>query len=162
MRKTKPLPTVTALSALFDYNAETGDLIRKTTGRSAYVDAGSGYHAVCFAGKIYLGHRLVWMMAHGSDPGGDEIDHINGDRKDNRLINLRRCTSSQNNRNRRMSRRNKSGVKGIYWETARRKWFAICSQNFIGRFDKLEDAAAAVIEFRSREHGEFANHAVSP
>jgi hypothetical protein len=91
----------------------------------------------------------------GEDP--IEIDHIDGDGTNNKWDNLRNATSAQNNHNRKMSSRNKSGVKGVFWETSRKRWrAAIGPQSWVARFKTFEEAVAAVNAKRAEMHGEFA------
>jgi hypothetical protein len=87
-----------------------------------------------------------------------EVDHINGDGADNRASNLRLATSSQNNQNRRLSARNKTGVKGVF--RVSRSWRVSVGVNgkyHIAHFAKFEDAVKHSIELRARLHGDFAN-----
>lgn len=87
------------------------------------------------------------------------IDHIDCDRLNNRISNLRAATQSQNGMNSKMSKNNTSGVKGVHWG-ADGKWRAaiIIKHRMIalGGFDRLEDAAAVVADAREKLHGEFA------
>jgi hypothetical protein len=159
MRQTKPMPSIEKLRALLVYEASSG-MIFDHNGALRTNESGAGYYGVFVDGRQYLAHRIIWKMIYGSDPKG-EIDHINGDRRDNRPGNLRLCTSTENNRNRSLSCRNKSGVKGVSWEASRAKWRATVDQTFLGRFDSLDDAMAEVMHAREKMHGEFANHAVT-
>ena len=88
-----------------------------------------------------------------------EIDHINCVRDDNRFDNLREASPSENQHNSRTPVTNTSGHKCIYWAAARGKWQAAIKTNnvsvFIGRFDRIEDAVAAVAEARARLHKDF-------
>lgn len=156
MRYSKPLPSSERILGLFSYDPATG-LLHDKRGKLRMYGLDTGYFGVSIDGCRYLAHRVIWKIIHGRDPIG-EVDHVNGCRDDNRPENLRECSSSQNNQNRRMSRRNKSGVKGVYWETARKKWRAVIYPRLIGRFDNLEEAQKALIAARELAHGEFANH----
>jgi hypothetical protein len=95
---------------------------------------------------------------------GELVDHINGNVKDNRLRNLRLCTHKQNIRNSKLSRKNKSGYKGVSWDSTRNLWQASIKVNYrsigLGRFKKKEDAALAYNMAATHYFGEFAriNH----
>lgn len=80
----------------------------------------SAYHYTYKDGKEVLTHRLVWEEAHGPIPEGHDIDHINGNRQDNRLENLRPATREQNMWN--MKNKNRFGVKGLSWCERRGLW----------------------------------------
>lgn len=70
-------------------------------------------------------HRIVWERAHGPVPHGLEIDHVHPGELgglDNRRDNLRLCTKQQNQANRRISRNNTSGFKGVWWQKQARRW----------------------------------------
>lgn len=82
-----------------------------------------GYLITGFNGEQYLNHRLIWLMFYGYLPEND-IDHINGNKADNRIENLREVSRICNCRNSGNSKRNKSGVKGVCWDPKSRKWRA--------------------------------------
>jgi hypothetical protein len=88
------------------------------------------------------------------------IDHINGNTLDNRKSNLRVCTTSQNAMNQKLSTRNKSGYKGIFWDKHRNKWRVTIvingQQTGLGRFNTLEEAIQARKEAVEKYYGEFA------
>jgi hypothetical protein len=97
-------------------------------------------------GKFYLAHRVAWLLTYGTWPD-DDIDHINGDRSDNRIANLRVATRSENMKNAKMRVNNTSGVVGVSWHKAARKWHAEIKSNgrkfSLGLFRDLEHAAIA-------------------
>ena len=119
-----------------------------------------GYVRIRILGHFCLFHRVVWLLETGEWPDG-EIDHINGDRADNRMENLRLVDRSINARN--MGRRsdNKSGVAGVHWNSRKRKWdAAICvrgRRTNLGSFPTLE-AASAARSAASAQHGFTARH----
>ena len=104
------------LKALVSYNQETGIFTRLVS--VPFAPAGSqclcrnslGYVVFRIDGFLYAAHRLAWFYAHGEWPR--VIDHINGDRADNRIQNLRSATQRENMWNRAKSTRNTSGLKG--------------------------------------------------
>lgn len=106
--------------------------------------------------SLRYGHRMAWIYIHGSIPDGFHIDHINGIRSDNRLINLRLATHSNNLRNCKTRADNTSGVKGVSFDNERDKWVAYVGKKRLGRFDTLLDAAAARYSAANAAFGEFA------
>lgn len=110
--------------------------------------------------KHYIGsHRLAWFYVTKQWPTTD-IDHINMDVQDNRIDNLRLATRSQNNANAKPPRDNKSGKKGVFFDTARGLWRAEIKGNgikkYIGRFEKFEEACDARRRTAIALFGEFA------
>lgn len=167
MRAPKPIPADVA--DLLHFDAETGVLrwrIQPSMRTAAGTVAGTfnpanGYIHISIRSKDYRAHRIAWAIAYG-DPGDNEIDHINGDRSDNRLINLRLATQAQNSRNRKRHRNNTSGVSGVAWSRKLNKWTAKIQvggkQTHLGCFDALEDAAVARIAAEKDNYKEFAAH----
>ena len=104
-----------------------------------------GYLVVCIDYKLYLCHRLVWLHLHGEWPRF--IDHIDGDRINNRAYNLRDVSQKENARNATLSSRSTSGVTGIHAEKWSGKWLATIRTNDkhinLGRFVLFDDAVAA-------------------
>jgi len=82
----------------------------------------AGYLEVRLNNRAYLIHRLAWLYMYGEWP--DNVDHINHDRTDNRLINLRSVARVDNQRNQKMKSNNSSGVTGVYWMAGRGKWLS--------------------------------------
>lgn len=161
MRKIRDL-AVSRLRELFWYEPETGIVYRKTT-RFAGLPAGTlfntGHLQVSVDGKMTGVHRIAWALHHGEYPTV-EIDHINGIGSDNRACNLRKATSSQNNQNRRISRRNKSGIKGVF--RVRGTWRVSVGVNgtyHMAHFQDFDLAAVYADELRCKLHGEFARAA---
>jgi hypothetical protein len=113
--KHKKLPDLEILQDVLDYDPATGSIIRKATGEYAGTVTKAGYTVIMVKGTLYLAHRLVHMIYYRKDPGAYIIDHINGDRSDNRIHNLRRCrkNSSVNGRNRRSKGRYTVDADGV-------------------------------------------------
>lgn len=139
-----------ALRERLRYEPETGEFFwRKSTGAAKKGSpAGSphicGYWNIRFKGKLYLAHRLAWLITYGEWP--DQIDHINHDRLDNRLFNLRNVRHVDNGRNQKLPSNNTSGICGVNWDAIRGKWSARIKVDGViqgqKKFDSLIDAAA--------------------
>lgn len=143
---------------LFRYDYETGVLYwrRRNSNRiPKTLEAGtqrksSGYLYVQVHGRLYLVHRVVMLMCYGFCGEGLEVDHLNHVRNDNRLFNLRFVTRRENQRNQSLSSKSSTGVTGVYFSKARKKYVAQIMVDgekiFLGRFETLEEAAAARAE----------------
>jgi hypothetical protein len=149
------------LRGYVDYNPATGVFVwRRRSGstrgeriwnaRYAGTVAGSsdsnGYQRLTINYRSYLAHRLAWLYVHGEWPP-KYIDHIDRDRSNNRIANLRPATQSQNKANEVLRTTNTSGYRGVGWEARAGKWFAKIvrdgRQVHLGYFsDKLEAARA--------------------
>jgi hypothetical protein len=105
--------------------------------------------------KTFWLHRVITEA-----PDELEVDHQNLDRLDNRRSNLRKCTHSQNNTNKKRQSNNSSGFKGVSWHNQDELWRARINVNgkavLLGLFSNLEDAARAYAEAALRLHGEYA------
>jgi len=111
----------------------------------AYRDA-HGYPVGIILGKTYKAHRVAWAHYYGAWPKAD-LDHINHDRADNRIANLREATGADNSRNASKRVDNASGATGVSWDKGTGKWRAYISDagrvRYIGIFRELEEAIAA-------------------
>lgn len=119
----------------------------------------TGYFYVSINKQTLQAHRVAWAVMTGAWPVS-RLDHINGDRADNRWGNLRECTNTQNMQNSHVTIKSKSGIKGVHWCKEREKWGAwICVNKKrigLGRFDRIEDAAAAYKAAAEKHFGAFA------
>lgn len=118
----------------------------------------SNYIRIYIAGKNYQAHRLVWLYIYGCFPPAD-IDHINCNRSDNRLSNLREATRSESKCKQSSSANNKSGFKGVCWNKSNKKWQVACTVHgkiyHLGHFNTPEEASEIYQKFAKEHHGEF-------
>ena len=160
--KVKTELTAERLRELLSYDPATGQFIRKATSRTdqigsvAYTAHTSGYSRFSVGHKKYYAHRLAWMYVYGVWPGGD-VDHINHDKTDNRISNLRDVSRSVNNQNQiRGQRGGSSNVLGVSWDKRLKKWAAsigVFKKNIhLGMFDAKEDAHAAYVIAKRELH----------
>lgn len=169
----KPLPTAAELRKLLAYDPETGLLTWKPRAagpqswntRYAGAAALNCVHADGYRkGRIYKvllrAHRVAWAVHHGSWPE-NHIDHINGDRADNRISNLRNVTRQENQKNMRLPSDNTSGRIGVWWHKKNKKWVAEIKsagrKRHLGSFTRFEDACKARAD-AEREDGYHQNH----
>ena len=130
----------------------------KLIGQKAGSIHSTGYRHITFMGKQHKAHRLIWLYVYGYLP--KEIDHINGDRQDNRLENLREVTRSQNQYNKVIQKNTVSGIKGVSWHKKSKSWVVrLCvekqSKNF-GYFKDIELAELVALEARDKYHKGYA------
>ena len=148
----KQYPSLQELHDLFIY--DQGELYNKTTrsylakkGQIAGTINKKGYSYINLKGKLYLKHRIIWIMHNGALNSTDVIDHNNQNILDNRIENLRLANKSQNGQNTYVSKRNTSGHKGVSWAKTVQKWVAYINLNrkrhILGYFDDINDAVAA-------------------
>lgn len=154
------------LLELFKHDREAGKLFWKVApsnvvkvGQEAGTIDSKGYRQVRIDGKLYLTHRLIFLLEHGYLP--EFIDHKDGNPLNNRIENLREASRSENNRNASKRSNNTSGIVGVHWNKGANKWLAQChdrngKKTHLGLFTDINKAAEVVREFRLQEHGEFA------
>lgn len=144
----------------FYYNPETGNFSsRQHHGiRTRCMIGDNGYIYVSIKGKKYAAHRLAWFYFHGRWPKED-IDHINGNPSDNRIINLREATRKQNAHNRRLGKNNTSGMRCVRKNRVNGKYavkiwrFGQCFS--LGEYSEKLDAARVANEFLRKTDEEF-------
>jgi len=148
------------VKARFDYDPHTGVFTCRLTGKPIGRPTAAGYLSTTLVGRTILLHRLAYFYMYGQWPV-DQIDHVNGVKDDNRIINIRPASASQNGSNRGLSARNTSGYKGVYWDKAQSCWRACIKvdgrqQNIGGRFLTAAQASQAYIRAARKHHKEFA------
>ena len=151
-------------SDLLSYDKETGLFVwlvsrnnNSTQGSIAGHVNEHGYRLIGVGYKLLRAHRLAWFMAHGYWPKG-QIDHINGNRDDNRICNLRDVNSSINNQNYRKAKSSNktSGLLGVWLDKKSKKWATAITvgekQIWIGRFNTPEEAHFAYLQKKRSIH----------
>lgn len=145
--------THSRLRELFEYDADTGIMIRRiTVGRRGPAGAivgcltKKGYLSLRVDGQFFLLHRVIFMYVHGKMPAA-QIDHINGVKTDNRIANLREATEHENSQNVKVHRDNSSGLLGVSWRASNGKWRASIGidgwHKHLGYFDSKDVAYQA-------------------
>lgn len=126
------------IDSMLSYDPESGVFVWNTNrgsarkGKEAGTVNSAGYIAICVGGIVYRAHRIAFYIMTGKFPD-KTVDHINGDRTDNRWINLRSVGQSLNLKNAKISTSNKSGVVGVFWEKRNSRWRSIIV-DFNGRY----------------------------
>lgn len=120
----------------------------------------AGYRQTSFQGKRYMLHSLVFAYHHGYFP--KMIDHIDGDRLNNRIENLRECDIKQNGYNSKKRIDNTSGHKGVSWSKSVNKWYVRIhigdTYKYLGVYDDFDEACLVADKARLLNHKEFANN----
>lgn len=156
------------LEKVLRYEPDTGRffwLIDRPRRTKAGDEAGhknkKGYIEIRYNHKTFNAHRIAWYLQMGEDPKDMEIDHVNGERSDNRFVNLRIANQVENARNRKKLKPKTSRHKGVYWYTRKQKWRAAigCKGRCIhlGYFHDEYEAHLAYCKAALKLHGEFAN-----
>ncbi len=158
------------LDQLIEFDPAVGGFLRKRRvgksggkwrcgARAGYLNK-SGYRIICLDYKDYFEHNLVWFIFHGEWPSaGLEVDHRNRVKSDNQPDNLRLATRAQNNVNAKIRVTNKTGVKGVYFDKAKRR-FAVQMRfngkiHCLGRYKELSEATEVSRRAREQAWGEF-------
>jgi hypothetical protein len=157
--------TVDQLRIAVTYNPETGDIHwnqrpkeqfatesawsmwhKRFFIRLAFTTKSNGYFTGRVCGTTIKAHRAAWALCYGEWPS-QHLDHINGNRSDNRIENLRLATPKENGRNQKRHKTNTSGHAGVVWSVRQRRWCARIVvdgiRQHLGTFVLLEDAVAA-------------------
>jgi len=150
------------LNEIFTYDPETGVLerkvpskfdngIRSVSGKNCYVH-------VRVSDKVHQSHRVIWLMVYGHIPKGMAIDHINGDKGDNRLSNLRLSTWPENTRNQCLAKDSSTGFKGVnaVGSSFRARLNTPSGRKNLGCFPTAAAAARAYDKAALANFGEFA------
>lgn len=152
--------TYERVAEVFRCDAETGVLERKLkSGRwracGGKPNHSSGYSHLKIDGKNYLAHRLIWLLTHGEWPE-NEIDHVDRDRMNNKIENLRDATRTENSHNCTMNKNNSIGYPGVSFHKQHKKYRARIKVNykniFFGCVEIAEEAFTAYMLAKIEHH----------
>jgi hypothetical protein len=149
------------LKSKFHYDQDTGIFHRLKNGEKSKV-AGSltfyGYLQIQINYKFYQAHRLAWLYVYGETPSKC-IDHIDCNKTNNKINNLRLSTHSENQKNRPKQKNNTSGYKGVCFDKRFKRWCAGATLNYkkiyLGSYSTAEEAHEAYVNFAKNNHGDF-------
>lgn len=177
------MPDADFLRDILDYDPETGSFTWKVrsakcfsylknperaakifnsqfAGREAFTAIGDGYKRGAILNKSYSAHRIAWKIHHGEEPRG-QIDHINHNRSDNRISNLREVSHQENHKNLPIRRTNSSGFPGVRWYEKPKRWRAFITSSgkthYLGSFLEKNDAIRARV-VAEKSFGFHKNH----
>ncbi len=148
-----PKPTQPELKKIVKYNPKTGIFTwlistnnRALIGSEAGCKDGCGYIKIMVNGKQEYAHRLAWLYVNGYFPEND-IDHINRDKSDNKISNLRHVSHRCNTRNCKVAANSKTGVTGVTVSSRTPGWFSYIyidyGKIYLGFFKNFKDAVEA-------------------
>lgn len=153
--------TIEKIKTHFEY--KDGNLYwKKPTSRTVKIGnlAGcesNGYRIIRINGKYIYMHQAIYLLFHGYIP--KIIDHVDNNRKNSKIENLREATKAQNAWNAKLNCRNTSGVRGVSWNKQTKKWRAALMVNgkslHLGRFSDIQDAENAVKLARKQHYGNY-------
>lgn len=144
------------------YTYEDGKLFRKSNGKEVICSKSKWhrYLRLGIQGKVYALHRVIFLYHHGYMP--KITDHIDGDRYNNRIENLREVTQQQNCLNKKHHKNSSSPFKNVYFDKGMNKYRVCMNVNGVrkifGYFADIELADLVAQEARSKYHGEFARN----
>lgn len=164
MAKTNFIPSKEILQTLFTYKDGILYWKVKPAQRVNIGDVagcqGQTYKQVYIFNKRYFLHRVIFMLHHGYI--FDQVDHIDGNPSNNKIENLRSVTNSQNQLNRKISAKNKTGYKGVCIHTQTGRYHVRLKFNGVeksfGLYEDLELAGLVAQMAREKYHGEYARH----
>ncbi len=141
--------TLQTVLDMLEYIPKTGTFLQKKkrprikVGSIAGCVTPKGYRYIQLGSRKYAAHRLVWFIEKGNFPSMF-IDHIDGNKLNNKITNLREVTNKQNTENRKAQKNSKTGVKGVSFNSKLKKYVAQIQHNgknhYLGVFDSVEDA----------------------
>lgn len=163
-RRVRPLPDRELLLKAFRYDQKTGHLHQRKSGKIVDGHHSQGYWQVYVNGEQLLSHRIIWKMMTGDEP--PEVDHLDGDRANNKWKNLRSDNGRGNRKNKKLTAQNTSGLKGACLCRRTGLWRSTIRADgiwhWLGRFPTKEEAHAVYLQAAAQLHGKFANSGFGP
>jgi len=156
----KPILSQDYLKQIFDYL--DGNLYWKNhrykalNGKKAGTLSTTGYWNINIANNQYKAHRLIFMIHHGYLP--EQLDHIDGNKLNNKIENLRPASVVQNTYNRKANKNSATKVKNVSWSKKSKRWIVQVNGKHIGQYLDFELAILVAQEARDKYHGEYARH----
>lgn len=142
--------------SMFPAKRHAGMWNKRFSGKQAFcTKSHNGYLYGALFESNYSTHRLAWYYVYGEVP--DEVDHINGDRTDNRIANLRDVSRKENCKNAKRRAKSLSGAVGVSWDPVNSKWHVRVGKKHIGRFRDFDEAVSAR-KAAQQELGYHKNH----
>jgi len=118
-----------------------------------------GYNRVTFNGVEYMSHRVIYELHFGPMPEGYQIDHVDGNKSNNNLENLRLANRTQNSYNRGKNKNNSSGYKGVHFCSRDKRYKAQIAlgkkREHLGSFKSAEEAYEAYLKAAKETHKNF-------
>lgn len=169
-RQEKEPLMISEVRKYLDYDLETGEFrwrernSKQWNGRYAHKIAGSvcedGYTVIGLFGRLFKAHQLAWLYVYGVQPDCD-IDHVDNNRSNNAIHNLRLASRSQNLANSWREEKSTTGFKGVSFRKRRKPFAAHIKHNgkskYLGSFETREEAHAAYCAAADKTFGDFAN-----
>lgn len=165
MTGVKQMPSQAALCRLLIYEPATGKLFWRKRSADLFVSVGAAtrwnnrypgeeaftavtrnrYRVGAIQNTLFYAHRIIWKMVYDEEP--PQIDHVNGRRGDNRIVNLARSSATHNGKNQRRRSDTSTGVTGVCFDKSKNNYMAYINENgkrkYLGRFKTLDEAAHA-------------------
>ena len=148
----KKYPTKEEIEKYLSYDPETGIFTRHKTDRRGSKDGqaghlkSNGYKTISIHNVHYYAHRLAWIVSYNEEPPM-MIDHINRNRSDNRISNLRSVTNKENCMNKSIRCDNEIGITGVYWHKKAGKWMVERGRVYLGLYESLLEAVVCSINY---------------
>lgn len=161
------MPTWEELKKCINYDPHNGTFLAKVGGKAGwkigepigFIDR--GYLRIRINKKYYAAHRIAWQIIYGNLQKNEQIDHIDGNRSNNKIINLRLAKHGDNCQNIKKPKNNKSGYKGVHFDSRKKKWRSQIKfegkRHYLGYFLSKEDAYIAYCNASKKLHKNFSN-----